>query len=98
VSPDDLDRVAPIYNLLFQQLIDLNVRELPSGDRHQVRLLLLLDEFPRLGRASVIANGFSYVAGYGIRLLPLSRTAHSSKTSTAPRSPRKSRPTAASRW
>jgi type IV secretion system protein VirD4 len=26
VSPDDLDRVAPIYNLLFQQLIDLNVR------------------------------------------------------------------------
>ena len=71
VSPDDLERVAPIYNLLFQQLIDLNVRELPSGDRHQVRLLLLLDEFPRLGRASVIANGFSYVAGYGIRLLPV---------------------------
>ncbi|NKJ02681.1 type IV secretory system conjugative DNA transfer family protein [Novosphingobium sp. SG707] len=71
VSPDDLDRVAPIYNLLFQQLIDLNVRELPSGNRHQVRLLLLLDEFPRLGRASVIANGFSYVAGYGIRLLPV---------------------------
>jgi type IV secretion system protein VirD4 len=34
-------------------------------------LLLLLDEFPRLGRASVIANGFSYVAGYGIRLLPV---------------------------
>jgi type IV secretion system protein VirD4 len=30
VSPDDLDRVAPIYNLLFQQLIDLNVRELPT--------------------------------------------------------------------
>ncbi|QBM77978.1 type IV secretory system conjugative DNA transfer family protein (plasmid) [Sphingomonas sp. AAP5] len=71
VSPDDLDRVAPIYGLLFQQLIDLNVRELPSGNKHQVRLLLLLDEFSRLGRASVIANGFSYVAGYGIRLLPV---------------------------
>ncbi|MBH0114982.1 type IV secretory system conjugative DNA transfer family protein [Novosphingobium sp. YJ-S2-02] len=71
VSPDDLERVAPIYNLLFQQLIDLNVRELPSADRHNVRLLLLLDEFTRLGRASVIASGFSYVAGYGIRLLPV---------------------------
>ncbi|CCA89784.1 type IV secretion system protein VirD4 (plasmid) [Novosphingobium sp. PP1Y] len=71
VSPDDLERVAPIYNLLFQQLIDLNVRELPSSDRHNVRLLLLLDEFTRLGRASVIASGFSYVAGYGIRLLPV---------------------------
>ncbi|CDO37978.1 type IV secretory system conjugative DNA transfer family protein [Novosphingobium sp. KN65.2] len=71
VSPDDLDRVAPIYNLLFQQLIDLNVRELPSAGKHSVRLLLLLDEFTRLGRASVIASGFSYVAGYGIRLLPV---------------------------
>ncbi|QDK36007.1 type IV secretory system conjugative DNA transfer family protein [Sphingomonas sp. IC081] len=71
VSPDDLERVAPIYNLLFQQLIDLNVRELPSANRHNVRLLLLLDEFTRLGRASVIASGFSYVAGYGIRLLPV---------------------------
>lgn len=71
VSPDDLDRIAPIYNLLFQQLIDLNVRELPSKGRHGVKLLLLLDEFARLGRASVIASGFSYVAGYGIRLLPV---------------------------
>jgi type IV secretion system protein VirD4 len=31
----------------------------------------LLDEFARLGRASVIASGFSYVAGYGIRLMPV---------------------------
>src|SRR3546814_3991411 len=30
VSPDALDRVAPLYNLLFQQLVDLNVRELPA--------------------------------------------------------------------
>src|SRR5690606_23810087 len=30
VSPDELDRIAPLYNLLLQQLIDLNVRELPG--------------------------------------------------------------------
>src|SRR3546814_3727637 len=30
VSPDELDRVAPLYNLLFQQLVDLNVRDLPD--------------------------------------------------------------------
>lgn len=73
VSPDNMERMADIYNLLFQQLIDLNVRELPDPDsgKHPVKLLLLLDEFARLGRASVIASGFSYVAGYGIRLLPV---------------------------
>jgi type IV secretion system protein VirD4 len=71
VSPDNLTRVAPLYNLLLQQLIDLNTRERPTGDRHQVPVLLLLDEFARLGHASVIARGFSYVAGYGLRLLPV---------------------------
>ena len=70
VSPDELDRTAPLYNLLFQQLIDLNVRELPD-DTTPVPVLVILDEFARLGRASVIASAFSYVAGYGIRLLPV---------------------------
>lgn len=71
VSPDNIERVSDLYNLLFQQLIDLNVRVLPTQSRNNVQLLLLLDEFARLGRASVIASGFSYVAGYGIRLVPV---------------------------
>ncbi|OYY79052.1 MAG: conjugal transfer protein TraG [Sphingomonas sp. 28-62-20] len=70
VSPDELDRIAPLYNLLFQQLIDLNVRDLPDKTT-PVPVLVILDEFARLGRASVIASAFSYVAGYGIRLLPV---------------------------
>ncbi len=70
VSPDELDRVAPLYNLLFQQLIDLNVRALP-GDETPLQVLVILDEFARIGRAQVIASAFSYVAGYGIRLLPV---------------------------
>lgn len=70
VSPDELDRVAPLYNLLFQQLIDLNVRDLP-GTGTPLQVLVILDEFARIGRAQVIASAFSYVAGYGIRLLPV---------------------------
>ena len=70
VSPDELDRIAPLYNLVFQQLIDLNVRSLPDAST-PVSVLVILDEFARLGRASVIASAFSYVAGYGIRLLPV---------------------------
>jgi len=70
VSPDELDRVAPLYNLFFQQLIDLNTRNLP-GEDEKLSVLLILDEFARLGRAQVIANAFSYVRGYGLRLLPV---------------------------
>jgi len=70
VSPDNIDRISPVYSLFLQQLVDLNTRELPDPAT-AVPVLVLLDEFARLGKASVIANGFSYVAGYGLRLLPV---------------------------
>ncbi len=71
VSPDNLARVAPLYSLLLQQLVDLNTRDLPTKGANDVPVLVLLDEFARLGHATVIAQGFSYVAGYGLRLLPV---------------------------
>jgi len=62
-------RIAPLYSLLFQQLIALNSRSLPEpGDP---RVLVLLDEFARLGSAPMLAHAFSWVAGYGLRLLPV---------------------------
>lgn len=71
VTPDNLARVAPLYALFFQQLIDLSTRERPSAERHPIQVLMVLDEFARLGRVEVIARAFSYVAGYGLRLLPV---------------------------
>ncbi|WP_156420121.1 type IV secretory system conjugative DNA transfer family protein [Aureimonas sp. N4] len=67
VSPDNMERVRPLYALFFQQMIDLNTRQ----EAHQYKVLLVLDEFARLGQASVLASAFSYVASYGIRLLPI---------------------------
>lgn len=68
-SPDNMVRVAPLYSLLFQQLVDLNSRRLVGPEDKPV--LVLLDEFARLGRAPVLAHAFSYLAGYGFRLLPV---------------------------
>jgi type IV secretion system protein VirD4 len=70
-TADNLVRVAPLYNLLFQQLVDLNTRERPGGGRHPRQVLVILDEFARLGHAPVLAHAFAYVAGFGLRLLPV---------------------------
>lgn len=70
-SPDNLARVAPLYALLFQQLVDLNTRERPTPAEHPFPVLVVLDEFARLGRAMSLAHAFSFVAGYGLRLLPV---------------------------
>jgi len=70
VTPDNLDRLAPLLNLFFQQVVDLNARELPEHNpAHSRQLLLLLDEFPSLGHVGVLAKSVAFVAGYGIRLL-----------------------------
>lgn len=74
-SPDNLVRVAPLYNLLFQQLIDLSCRHRPHPATEPHQVLVLLDEFARLGHAGVLARAFAYVAGYGLRLLPVLQSA-----------------------
>lgn len=55
--------------MLLQQVIDLQTRRLPEPGDNERQLLIVLDEFARLGRATMLAHGFSFVAGYGIRLL-----------------------------
>jgi len=84
VTPDNLDRMAPLINLFFQQLVDLNTRELPI-ERKTKRInadgsidlpikytcLLLMDEFTAIGKLGVLSKGVSYIAGYWLRLLPI---------------------------
>ena len=70
MSPNDIETIAPLYNLIVQQIIDQNVREL-FDEKRMFKVLVLLDEFARLGQATMLAQAFSYVAGYGLRLLPV---------------------------
>lgn len=72
VAPSDLGRLRPLLNLFFQQVVDLNTRTLPKQDstlRHQC--LLLIDEFPALGRMYSIAQAVAYIRGYGLRMISI---------------------------
>jgi type IV secretion system protein VirD4 len=72
VTPDNLERMGPILNLFFQQLIDLNTRALPGyGEKGKHQCLLLMDEFTSLGKVSILNKGIAYIAGYGLRMLPI---------------------------
>jgi len=69
VSPADVSRVSALYSLLTQQIIDLHTRALPDPEREPLQVLMVLDEFARLGRAEGLAHAFAYLAGYGLRML-----------------------------
>lgn len=63
----DLESYRPLIRILFQQIHDVLMRNLPGADEpHQV--LLLLDEFYALGRMSSLASKIAVSAGYGFRM------------------------------
>ncbi len=72
ITPDNLSRLSPLLNLFFQQVVDLNTRELPEHNKSlQFQCLLLLDEFRSLGKMQVIAEAIAFLRGYGLRLLTI---------------------------
>jgi type IV secretion system protein VirD4 len=72
VTPDNLERMAPLINLFFQQLIDLNTRQLPEDNKAlKFTCMLLMDEFTTIGKIPVLSKGIGYLAGYGLRMLPI---------------------------
>ncbi|WP_369062160.1 type IV secretory system conjugative DNA transfer family protein [Caulobacter sp. 73W] len=68
VAPGDLVRAAPIFSLLVELLLDHICRRHPVTQEAQP-LLVLLDEFPSLGRLSVLAASFAWIGSYGVRLV-----------------------------
>lgn len=71
-TPDNLDRLGPLINLLFQQLIDQNTRKLPHQDKDiKYKCLLLMDEFTAIGKIPILAKGISFIAGYWLRMMPI---------------------------
>lgn len=72
ITPDNLARLAPLLNLFFQQVVDVNTRELP--ERNPVlrfQCLMILDEFRALGKLPLIVDAVAFLRGYGLRLLPI---------------------------
>ncbi|CCM79715.1 MULTISPECIES: type IV secretion system ATPase VirD4 [Rhizobium] len=68
VSPNDLEVVAPLMRLFFQQVVSILQRSLPGKDeRHEV--LFLLDEFKHLGKLEAIETAITTIAGYKGRFM-----------------------------
>ena len=70
-SVNNIERIAPYYNLIFQQIVDLNTdSSIGEHDpKTQHRVLILLDEFAKLGRVPAIISAISFVRSYGLNLL-----------------------------
>lgn len=68
VPPSDISRTKPLIRLILNQIGRRLTETLPeSGARDRRSLLLMLDEFPALGRLDFFETSLAFLAGYGVR-------------------------------
>ena len=72
VPPSDIDRLKPLTRLVINQILRLNTQEMKFENGRSVasydhRLLLMIDEFPSLGRLEIMQTALAFMAGYGIK-------------------------------
>ena len=66
VPPSDISRTRPLIRLILNQ-IGRRLTEGLESARHRPRLLLMLDEFPALGRLDFFEQAMAFMAGYRIK-------------------------------
>jgi type IV secretion system protein VirD4 len=70
IKPKNIGKFGKLLNLFFEQLLNLNMDKLPEEDPSlKYQCLLLLDEFPAMGRVSIVEKASAFMAGYNMRLL-----------------------------
>ena len=68
VPPSDISRTRPLVRLILNQIARRLTETLPeSRAASRPRLLLMLDEFPALGRLDFFETSLAFMAGYGVR-------------------------------
>ena len=66
VPPSDISRTKPLVRLVLNQIGRRLTEELNTS-RKRHRLLLMLDEFPALGRLDFFESQLAFMAGYGLK-------------------------------
>ena len=65
VPPSDLSRTKPLMRLVLNQIGRRLTESMPESERRNI--LLMLDEFPALGRLDFFESALAFMAGYGVR-------------------------------
>jgi type IV secretion system protein VirD4 len=66
VPPSDISRTKPLIRLVLNQIGRRLTEDLHATDRRH-RVLMMLDEFPALGRLDFFESALAFMAGYGLK-------------------------------
>ncbi|GAA0738496.1 conjugal transfer protein TraG [Sphingobium sp. SA2] len=66
VPPSDISRTKPLIRLVLNQIGRRLTEDMHAKERKH-RVLMMLDEFPALGRLDFFESALAFMAGYGIK-------------------------------
>jgi type IV secretion system protein VirD4 len=66
VPPSDISRTKPLIRLVLNQIGRRLTEDIHARERRH-RMLMMLDEFPALGRLDFFESALAFMAGYGIK-------------------------------
>lgn len=67
LTPDNITRLKPLMSMFYQQCAAFFTAHMPRPDE-KFGVLLLMDEFPTLGKMEQFLAGIAYFRGYRVRL------------------------------
>ncbi|MEZ0303764.1 MAG: IncP-type conjugal transfer protein TraG [Hyphomicrobiaceae bacterium] len=78
VPPSDISRTKPLVRLILNQIARRLTETLEAGNDNgpKRKLLLMLDEFPALGRLDFFESSLAFMAGYGVRAFLVAQSLH----------------------
>lgn len=68
VGPDEIEELAPLLRLFFQQVMGLMQRKEP-GEDEPYPVLMVMDEFRTLGKIETVLSAITTIRGFGGRFL-----------------------------
>ena len=69
VSPNNLHRLRPLLQILYQQATDILTEKEPDPKTEPFGVLFLMDEFASLGRMTQFEQASAYFRGYRVRFM-----------------------------
>ncbi len=78
VPPSDISRTRPLVRLILNQIGRRLTESLGplDGQERRHKVLLMLDEFPALGRLDFFETALAFLAGYGVRAVLVAQSLH----------------------
>ncbi len=67
LTPDNISRLKPLMNMFYQQAAAFFTAKLPQP-HEKYGVLMMMDEFPTLGKMEQFLSGIAYFRGYKVRL------------------------------